>query len=130
MQCLSGQLVEQAIALFLRVAHGFFAVLFDEVAVNLPDFLGVEDRLQILHRQHAVRSLAAGIHHHLGATSRQRQETQGFEVRHLAGYAGHFRVGVTRHHLFDHGPTDALPTMTFLHGQIDQRAGVGIIDVR
>ena len=43
-----------AVAFFLRLGHGFFAVLLEQIRVNLPHFLGLEDGRQILHRHHAV----------------------------------------------------------------------------
>ncbi|MCY1537914.1 hypothetical protein D9M68_734280 [compost metagenome] len=40
---LLGHLVELAVALFLRLAHGLPAVLLYQVGVDLPDFLGLVD---------------------------------------------------------------------------------------
>ncbi len=38
-------------------------------------------------------------------------------------------MGIARHHRVDHGPTDAPPALTGIHRQINQRTGVGIIQI-
>src|SRR5690606_29790351 len=81
---LARQLIEQAVALALGVAHGVAAMPFQLIAVDLSHLGGLEDRLQVLHGQGALAGCAACIQDHLGAVGVERVKTQRLEERRLA----------------------------------------------